>query len=281
LRILAALLLLAAAPPARADTGEVPPLADNSFLIEEAYNQEAGVLQNIGTFTRDRDSGSWVATFTQEWPLSGEAHQLSFTLPYAGQAGPTSASGPGDLALNYRYQAVDTEDVAVSPRFSLLLPTGDSARALGAGGVGAQVAVPLSVRLSPRLVTHVNLGVGWTPAGKSPDGRGAASLSYFVGQSFVALVHPRLNLLVEVLFAGSEAVSGGATRRTQSLVVSPGVRCGFDLPGGLQIVPGLAVPLGIGPSAGSVAVLGYLSFEFPFTSTGAEPDQGEPHPAAR
>ena len=38
---------------------------DNSFLIEEAYNQEAGVVpEHINSFLRARD-GSWVYTFTR------------------------------------------------------------------------------------------------------------------------------------------------------------------------------------------------------------------------
>ena len=40
---------------------------DNSFLIEEAYNQEAGVVQHILNLQRaDRD---WFLSFTQEWPV--------------------------------------------------------------------------------------------------------------------------------------------------------------------------------------------------------------------
>jgi len=34
---------------------------------------------------------------------------------------------------------------------------------------------------------------------------------------------------------------------------------------GLQIVPGVAMPIGIGPSAGETGVFLYLSFEHPFT----------------
>ena len=33
---------------------------------------------------------------------------------------------------------------------------------------------------------------------------------------------------------------------------------------GLQIVPGVAVPVGVGPSEGEYGVIGYLSFEHPF-----------------
>ena len=46
---------------------------DNSFLVEEAFNQEAGVFQNI--FGAARRNGHWGATFTQEWPVV--AHDAS------------------------------------------------------------------------------------------------------------------------------------------------------------------------------------------------------------
>ena len=57
-----ALLLLAAgaagaAAQAPAADRRVAPweITDNSFLVEEAFNQEAGVVQNIFTWTRGRD----------------------------------------------------------------------------------------------------------------------------------------------------------------------------------------------------------------------------------
>jgi len=53
----------------RATSGGARPIEDNSFLIEEAYNQEAGVVQHISTFALQRGTRAWVYAFTQEWPL--------------------------------------------------------------------------------------------------------------------------------------------------------------------------------------------------------------------
>ena len=50
-----------------------------SFLLEEAYNQEAGVVQHIQALRREQRS--WFYTFTQEWPLGGQDHQFSYTVP--------------------------------------------------------------------------------------------------------------------------------------------------------------------------------------------------------
>jgi hypothetical protein len=49
-----------------------------------------------------------------------------------------------------------------------------------------------------------------------------------------------------------------------ALFVSPGIRWAWNFRSGLQVVPGLAVPLGVGPSSGRHGIFFYLSFEHPF-----------------
>src|ERR1700751_5429940 len=69
------------AQEAASQTPNEPGIQDNSFLVEEAYNQNFGVVQHISSFTRFWDSKDWVYTFTQEWPVPGDVrHQLSYTL---------------------------------------------------------------------------------------------------------------------------------------------------------------------------------------------------------
>ena len=51
------------------------------------------------------------------------------------------------------------------------------------------------------------------------------------------------------------------TAPQHDLYVSPGVRWAYNLRNGLQIVPGVGVPVGIGPNASRMGVIGYLSFE--------------------
>ena len=72
-------------------------ILDNSFLVEEAFNQEARIFQNIFGFFRAKDG--WDLAFTQEWPIRSQAHQFSFTLPFAGAGG---QRGIGDVMINYR-----------------------------------------------------------------------------------------------------------------------------------------------------------------------------------
>lgn len=247
--------------PALAQDG---PIEDNSFLIEEAYNQGPRVVQHINTFSRAHGSGDQVYSFTQEWPAPNQRHQLSFSAPWQRFGDET---GIGDIAVNYRYQllGVDGGPVAFAPRLTLLLPTGDEAHGLGAGATGVQVNLPLSVVLSERFVTHTNLGATHTPHARNLSHNEADVTAYHFGQSFVWLAAPRFNALVEFLYTAGEEVTGpGRTEDSDSFLISPGVRWAWDFENGLQIVPGVAFPIGVGPSSGEKAVFFYLSFEHPF-----------------
>jgi hypothetical protein len=258
--------LAGTAAPATAQQGApaaVPPIADNSFLLEEAYNQEPGVVQHISTFLRF-GAEDWAYSFTQEWPVSGQRHQFSLTVPLQ-QAG--GGAGVGDLALNYRLQALDASrgPVAFSPRLSLLVPTGSAARGRGAGGPGLQANLPLSVAAGRRFVTHSNLGVTWTPGAENAQGDEADATGLNAGQSAIWLARPTVNVMLELVWARSHEVTGpGRTVRRDSLHLSPGVRWAHNFASGLQIVPGLALPIGLGPSRGDDGWFLYLSFEHPF-----------------
>jgi hypothetical protein len=245
-----------------------PPIADNSFLMEEAYNQEPGVVQHISVFQLFRGADSWAYSFTQEWPLFGRTHQLSFTLPVQRTHNRSAvATGLGDVAVNYRYQLVGAERLSVAPRLSLLLPTGRSKAELGAGALGVQVSLPVSVAVAPQMVSHWNAGATVTPSAKSAVGDEATTVAYNLGASVVWLARPAFNVLCEVVWTRDETVVGaGRTAASDGLSISPGIRWAHNFSSGLQIVPGIAFPIGVGPSAGANAVLFYLSFEHPFRS---------------
>ncbi len=254
--------------PLRAVVADEPgPIQDNSFLVEEAYNQEPGVIQHISTFQRSRRSRDWVYTLTQEWPVPGETHQFSYTVPFERiHASSDGRAAPGDVALNYRYQLLGNGKarVAIAPRFSLVLPVGDAVQSRGAGATGYQVNVPVSFAVNERFVTHTNAGMTLTPHQKNPSGARASTAAWNVGQSLVWLAHPNVNGLLEVVYVGGEAVVGaGRTAPARSCYVSPGVRWAMNVKGGLQIVPGIAVPIGVGPSRGERTLFFYLSFEHP------------------
>jgi hypothetical protein len=231
-------LLVCLALPAAAQTAhpDLLSIADNSFLLEEAYNQDAGVVQHISVFERDHDTGAWSFTFTDEWPAPALKHQLSASIPFEHDDG----THLGDVTLNYRYQLLGDgdADLAIAPRFTVILPTGEDSSA------GVQVGIPISKVLAPRLIAHTNIG-----ATLLEDDQNEISL----GQSLIYAPRANFQLMLESLWTRPN-------EGDDSFIVSPGVRWAYNFKNGLQIVPGVAVPFG----DGSKAVLLYLSFEHPF-----------------
>ena len=265
---LSVLLAVASTPTGAQGQAAPPSISDNSFLIEEAYNQEPGVVQHISAFQLFRGADAWAYSFTQEWPLFGRTHQLSFTLPIQRiHDGASVATGLGDVAVNYRFQVTEAERLSVAPRLSLLLPTGRAKSDLGAGTLGVQVNVPASVVVASKVVTHWNAGGTVTPSAKNAVGDKATTVAYNLGASLVWLARPTFNALLEIVWTRAEAVTGpGRSAASDRLSISPGIRWAYNFSSGLQIVPGIAFPIGLGASAGDDAVLLYLSFEHPFRS---------------
>ena len=225
-------------------------------------------MQHINQFARYRGTGDWIFTFTQEWPASGIRHQLSYTLAAAGAK--DTGSGAGDVALNYRYQLMGDDEaaVAIAPRLTVFLPTGSSRRGLGAGAAGYQVGLPVSTALSTEWIAHWNAGATWTPSARNLMGQRANTLGWNAGASIIWIGSPILDVMLESVYSKSQIPV--ATRKTSSessFFVSPGIRWAYDFDSGLQIVPGIAVPLGMGPSHGRRQILLYLSFEHPFRRT--------------
>jgi hypothetical protein len=261
-------LVLLALPAAGQD--EVP-VSDNSFLIEEAYNQEAGVVQHISVLELPRHTDEWSFGFAQEWPLGGVRHQLSYSLPYDRV---TDRRGIRDVAINYRYQLLGDASarLAVAPRVSALLPTGDSRDELGNGALGLELNLPVSFVFSDPFVGHWNLGGSHVPSAEGTDGAEADLDRVFIGQGLIWLARPTLNFLLEALWERIESVAGhDAVATEENLFLSPGVRWAQNRPSGLQIVYGLALPVEVGPGNGDRSVFLYLSFEHSFRAARKAP----------
>lgn len=241
-----------------------PPIRDNSFLVEEAYNQEGRVVQHVSVLSVPRDGDGWEFGFTQEWPVRSQRHQLSVTVPIVNAA---DATGVGDVALNYRYQLAfdDASGDALAPRLSLVLPTGDAERGRGTSSLGLQMNLPLSWGWHRALVTHWNVGGAWTPSARAPLGGRASTRDVTAAASAIWLAKRQVNVMLEFAWAREEiAVGADARVAEESAWISPGLRAAIDFPSGLQIVPGLAFPFGLGPSDGEKRVLVYLSLEHGF-----------------
>lgn len=246
-----------------------PAIADNSFFIEEAYNQEAGVVQHISTCTWYRyPQNNLSCNITQEWPLGSEKHQLSYTVPFS-FLNSNSVRGIDDVLINYRYQLFDEKHrAAVSPRISLIIPSGNVSRGLGSGSLGVQLNFPVSKRLSEHFVTHFNAGATFLPRVKWDDGAGTKSThnihSYNLGGSGIWLLKNQFNLMLEYQTSFlSEINSSGAVTRFNEYLINPGFRFAVNLRR-VQMVPGLGVPISFRQGEINKGLFFYLSFEHAF-----------------
>lgn len=260
---------LAAASPAEAqpEAEETSRIRDNLFLMEEAYNQEPGVVQHIQSFSYSFRSREWLYQFTEEWPVPTDLNQLSVTLPVVG-LGQAAGGGAalGDVLVNYRIQAVGLGGaswIALSPRLSLLLPTGDVDAGTSRGAIGLQLNLPLSMELGRYVAVHLNAGLTVTPSARSPAGGPRTALDVNAGLALVVQPLEWFNLLVETVYVMTDDLTGPPGDRFEhALVVDPGVRFAIDVRDVLQIVPGVSAPITVWPGEpADYAILGYLSFE--------------------
>ncbi len=238
-------LLIAIAAPAAAQTSQKPfEIVDNSFLVEEAFNQEPRIFQNI--FGATRRGGDWQLSFTQEWPVPGIRHQLSYTVGFDTIAG---GKGVSDVYLNYRFQLLEEGGgrPAFAPRISGILPSGR--RSAGQGDSGLQINLPFSKQHNDWYF-HWNGGLTWIPRGERED---------FVGTAFAGSVVYRLRPMLNLMF---ESVAGLDDAR--ALTLSPGIRGGWNLAEDTQLIVGAAAPITRARGETSAGVFGYLSYELPF-----------------
>ena len=232
-------------------------IKDNSFLVEEAFNQEAGIFQNIFVMTRSRD-GVYDGSVTQEWPVLSMRHQFSFTMPFSAVSGHGAV---GDLMLNYRFQMWDGEGrlPAFSPRLSVIVPTSATRRSMGGNDAGWQVNLPFSKAAGP-VFFHWNAGTTLRHEEQRDGATGDWSNTPFVAGSAIGAITSMFNVVLEsmVQWERTDLV------RESSVTVSPGIRTGWNL-GTKQVVVGVAVPV-TWSDRRDLAVLGYFSYELPFAS---------------
>lgn len=242
-------------------------IQDNSFLVEEAFNQEERVVQHISHIQYfEKPMREVEYSLTQEWPLLSMKHQFSFEIPYLSSG---NIIGVGDVMLNYRYQLFDKEDgIAVAPRLSFILPTGDESKGLGAGVLGFEMNIPVSKRLAEEFIAHFNAGMSLFPNVNATTASGVEVQrtlpTYTLAASGIWLAHPDVNVMVEyVVDSSSEIDANGDVKYSTTHTLNPGLRVAINLDN-LQIVPGIAIPIRFTDNETTAGVFGYLSFEHGF-----------------
>jgi hypothetical protein len=236
-------------------------IVDNSFFVEEAFNQDRGVFQNIFSWSRD-GSGDWNASFTQEWPAPDVTHQLSYTIPFVGGM----PAHFGGVLLNYRVQAFGEgqRHPAFSPRFSVILPTGRDIDETDRPGV--QFNLPFSKQFGDFYV-HLNAGATWLHGVSVGETSRANLTSPVYAGSVIWHTRPNLNLMLEsVLTMQDTVIDEDSTSAQRIATIAPGIRGGWTI-GDRQVVLGGAVPITLAEGEPrSTAFLLYFSYELPFTA---------------
>jgi hypothetical protein len=234
-------------------------IQDNSFLIEEAYNQKPGEIQHVVTLQRQyRD---WYFAFSQEWALGSQAHQFGYSIPYSWlRSEGHRTRGFGDVTFSYRYQAMmeTATTPAFAPSLTLIVPTGNRDKGLGDGSFGVEFTLPFSKIVSDRVTLHANAGVTHLF-----DVHGHSPTSYAVGGSGVYAITRDFNVLLEGLIEWSEEVNDArAIERETAFIISPGIRKAFNFPGDKQMVLGFATPITfVRDKRTDVGLFFYASFE--------------------
>ena len=161
--------------------------------------------------------------------MGGIKNQLSYTLPL---------DDGSDALVNYRYQLAGTGEtrVACAPRLSLIVGSRHDRH------YGVQALVPVSLVINERFATHWNAGA--TSVGGTTTANAAASVIW--------AARPTMHAMLESVWNSAD----------HALVVSPGIRWAYDFKSGLQIVPGLAMP--VDTRTHQKSALLYLSFEHPY-----------------
>ncbi|HEV8718858.1 MAG TPA: hypothetical protein VGX03_39315 [Candidatus Binatia bacterium] len=277
-------------PPAAAQPRQaIDEIEDNSFLIEEAYNQESHVVQHILTArwgeSRDEHPSrrGWDFEFTQEWPLFSQRHQLSYTIPFSfTRQGRDHQDGVGDIELNYRLQALMENEwlPAFAPRFTLILPTGSRNEGTGNGVVGYDWNLPFSKKLGSRFAVHANLGLTYLPDVRAPVDAEPGSerndrtmqirrlspahslVSYNLGTSVIFALFPRFHLMLEWIGLFEDDLNEqGEKEHDFTVEIAPGIRTAVVNQDELQIVLGITAPIGLTRPADDHAVFLYCSVE--------------------
>ena len=167
---------------------------------------------------------------------------------------------------------------AFAPRFSLILPSGSRDDGLGSGVVGFQWNLPFSKRIGPRFATHANLGLTYLPdtrvfvAGEDAAGNPTRRLSpehslvsYNLGVSGVFALSSRVHLMLEWVGNCDESLNDeGREAHDFSAVISPGVRTAVINRDDMQMVLGVAAPVGLTRPADNYGVFMYLSLKHNF-----------------
>jgi hypothetical protein len=238
-------------------------IEDNSFLLEEAYNQEWGVYQFIQKYQSFEMANTYDYTFESEIPITDKVHQFSYEIPFA-RSEENRPGAVGDIILNYRWQLFNRDGFILADRFGLILPTGQVDNGAGTGVYGFEFMKSATVTLSDYWINHWNFGFSVLPNGKIQDIEKRRTLSDFTaGTSLIYLLTDHFNILLEGLLESEQSINEDGSKKAEtSFTINPGFRFAMDFDWKeTQIVPGISFPTELLNGPTEHGVLFYLSIE--------------------
>lgn len=237
-------------------------IEDNSFLLEEAFNQEWGVYQFIQKY-QTSENGGFDYIFENEIPLTDKTHQLSYSITTSKmESGRTTTIG--DTSLNYRWQPLNKDGMLLAERFGVVIPTGSINEGSGTGSYGFEFMQAASLTVRDNFMAHFNFGFSVRPGMRSEvSDKRRTSSAFTAGSSIVYLWRDNFNFLLEgLLESGQDINPDGSKRPSTTFTLNPGMRFGWDFEWkDMQVVPGLSFPVELLNSPTEAGVLFYLSFE--------------------
>ncbi|MFN4946854.1 MAG: hypothetical protein ACOVOF_11070 [Chryseotalea sp.] len=242
-------------------------IEDNSFLIDEAFNQEKGINQYSAVFSIQPDE--LTLQYTLEMPVAHNRHQVSICIPYSiSRSSQLAYHGVNDVSLAYQYSLTNKDDrFLLTPGFSVQIPTGDTQLNNLTGFTGINSFVAISKRVSNKLVLHGNARIGYHKKIKSvvqntdDQQRILSFRSQTAGVSFVWLTAQRFNLLIENVFIRDVGKIQQGNYQTATHILNPGFRTSFHTKS-TQFVFGTSCPTRFSTkSKPEMSLLFYVSIE--------------------
>lgn len=239
---------------------------DNSFLMDQGLVQDRGTVEHIFyAITYPSPPRDAYFNFIQEWGIA-ERHDLGFTLPIT--IFEKSGDGLGDVFLDYRYQVVKGKRLNIAPRFSLILPTGNTNKNLGYDTVGFQNNWAMSVYWNRHFATHWNMGTTLLPQAKDILSNGSSERKFMANFNFGAsaawMLNHRLNLALEFLTnLGSEINNNRNINLFGQYILNPGVSTCIDIKS-VSLIPGISAPLTWTRDNFEPGIYVYFSIQHPF-----------------
>ena len=238
-------------------------IEDNSFLLEEAYNQTWGAYQFIQTYQTFERSDTYAYSFQNEIPITDKVHQFSYVIPYQRAEG-IEHGAVGDITLNYRWQPLNKDGFLLADRFGLIVPTGRVDKGAGAGVYGFEFMQAATLTVSDYWMSHWNFGFSVLPNAKTESITKRRTLTSFkTGASVIYSLKDNMDFVLEGLLESAQGLAEDGTKVNETaFTFNPGLRYAIDYEWNeMQMVPGISFPVELLNTPHEHGILFYLSLE--------------------